>query len=49
MANFNKIFLKVVLLLSSEHHSVVSRDYLVCLFQALSSFTSKKKLKLVKC
>ena len=33
-----KTLLKFVILISSEQHSIVSRDYLVCLFQALSSF-----------
>ena len=34
----NKILLKFVILLSSEHHSIVSRDYPICLFQAFNSF-----------
>ena len=42
-ANFNKILLKFVILLSSEHHSIFSRDYAVSLFQDLNSFAGPRR------
>ena len=43
IANFDKILQKVVIKISSEHHSIVSRYYPVCLFPALNSFTGSKR------
>ena len=43
IANFMKILLKFVILLSSEHHSIVPRDYPGYYFQALSSFNGSKR------